>query len=161
MQRNDGQRFDEVGYLLELVCPYNNTNAIYGVYDNNKQISSIHTQGNSEYEEFIQSHEDNQLIFMHNHPNNSDLSFGDIWNLVITDQLYAVTAVGNNGSVYSAYKDNTSFNKIDIKIKFKKFYKKIMKMGELDKNKMKIQLLDKLKLEQQKYGIKFRYSKRR
>lgn len=160
MLRSDGQRYDEVGYLLELIPPYRNTDAIYGAYDSDMGTSRINPNTNKGYEQFILTHKINQLMFMHNHPNNSPLSFGDIWNLVITDQIYAVTAVGNNGSVHAAYKDS-NFNRLDMKKRFRGFNIALATVDDTEKNRRIGLLISRLMQGQDKYGIVFKYSNRR
>lgn len=48
---------------------------------------------------------ENAVISVHNHPNNSMLSFNDIYELMTYKSLIAVVAVGNDGGVCAAIKN--------------------------------------------------------
>jgi hypothetical protein len=49
-----------------------------------------------------------RYIFIHNHPNNSGFSFRDIRSLLITDAIFLVIAVQNNGSLHVLCKTRPS-----------------------------------------------------
>ena len=160
LMRNDGHKFDEVGCLLELIEPYRNTDMIFGYYNKNTNTSSINAHNNKEYTDYMDTHLAKQLIFMHTHPNNSGLSYGDIYNLIVNDKLYAVTAVCNNGGVYAVYK-NDKFNTTDLKNKIRKFNLTNRKIDEQERIKIENKIVKRLMAEQDKYGIIFKYSIRR
>lgn len=155
--RKDGHKYDEVGYLLELVEPYNNSKPIYGYYENDK-ISHIKVNKNEEYMNIVANTNANQLLFMHNHPNNSSLSYGDISNLIYTESLYGVTAVCNNGSLYVAYKTER-YNYENMLKLFLKFENNIK--DKENKDRLRRNMLTTLINNSNKYNIIFHYSKRR
>lgn len=49
----------------------------------------------------------NQLMFMHNHPSTGTFSGVDLFTFCKYDSLYIITAIGNDGCVYSLTKKNT------------------------------------------------------
>lgn len=152
--RKDGYRHDEVGVLLELEEPYNRSELFWGKYNKQKGVSSIPVLTDENYYKFIKEHSTEQLLFMHNHPNNTELSFGDIGNLIATNQTRGITAVCNNGHVYCAVKN------INFKNNYAYLYTKIMEI----KNKRFDNRLEECneqnkfiqELKRQDYGILFR-----
>lgn len=158
--RKDGHKYDEVGYLLKIVEPYNSSEPVYGYYNTNKKISTIEVNSNANYLNLIISSHKNQLIFMHNHPNNSSLSFADVANLIRREQLFAVTAIGNIGSIHVAYK-STAYNEVETKHGLITLVNSMRNKDERYKNIMKMNFLKSLMNNQDFYGIYFKYSKRR
>lgn len=158
--RKDGHKYDEVGYLLEIIEPYNSSEPIYGFYNANKKISTIRATYNANYLNFITSHSKEQLIFMHNHPNNSPLSFDDIINLIKRRQLFAVTAIGNTGSIHMAYK-SANYNEVEMTLRLFNLTNNINDKDEKYKNIAQMNFLKSLINNQDFYGIYFKYSKRR
>lgn len=100
--RKDGHKYDEVGILMELVEPYNCIK-VYGEVNPGTGISSIDPKS-SDFVNYIGKHTKNQLLFMHNHPNNSCFSYGDLYNFIVTDEIFTITAVGNSHGVHSMWK---------------------------------------------------------
>lgn len=152
--RKDGYRHDEVGFLFELVEPYKSSDPFWGRYDKQKGVSTIPVLKNLDYHKFINEHSTGQLLFLHNHPNNSELSFGDIASLITTNQIRGITAVCNNGHVYCAVK-NENFNK-----NYKCLLEKIMKIenGKIDDTMGRYKEKNKFiqELKRKDYGISFR-----
>lgn len=69
MNRTDGYRYDEVGVLIDL-----NGNILCTLYGKNGHIDS----NNDIYLDYAYCGADRSTIFIHNHPNNSKLSYNDI-----------------------------------------------------------------------------------
>lgn len=158
--RIDGYKYDEVGYLIELVEPYRTSEPIYGCYDEDRNTSRIDANNSREYRYFVDGHSKEQLLFMHNHPNNLGLSYVDIRTLILTRTLFGVTAVGNDGDVYFAYKGKNYKYEI-MRKEIIQFNTSIHKM-EVNKQIVKcMELLRELKMNQDKYNLYFKYSKRR
>lgn len=106
--RTDGHRFDEVGILMELVEPYD-YEIIAGKVDQLTGISSVDPK-DTRFKKYLALHSNNQLLFMHNHPNNSTFSYGDLYNFIITDEIKAITAIGNLHGIHLMWK-KAEFNK--------------------------------------------------
>lgn len=108
MLRTDGHRYDEMGILMELIKPYG-YEVIPGKVNPTTGISSVDPT-DIRFIKYLASHSDNQLLFMHNHPNNSGFSYGDLHNFIMTDEIKAITAVGNTHGVHLMWK-NKEFDK--------------------------------------------------
>lgn len=106
--RTDGHRFDEVGILMELVEPYG-YETIPGKVDPVTGISSVDPK-DTRFKKYLTLHSNNQLLFMHNHPNNSNFSYGDLSNFIMTDEIKAITAIGNLHGIHLMWKED-GFNK--------------------------------------------------
>lgn len=106
--RRDGHKYDEVGILMELIEPYGHK-IVYGEVNETTGISSI-DPNEEQFTKYIALHSENQLLFMHNHPNNSQFSYGDIFNFIATEEIKIITAIGNGHGIYSMWKKN-GFNK--------------------------------------------------
>lgn len=111
--RKDGHKYDEVGILMELVEPYNYI-IVYGEVNPSTGISSINPRSN-DFTSYVGKHTKNQLLFMHNHPNNSCFSYGDIYNFITTDVIGILTAIGNSHGVYSIWKKEKFNSKVALK----------------------------------------------
>lgn len=105
MSRDNDYRYNEVGVLVDLNTGYA-SKPLYGETD-------INVCNYEEYLEMTQSYEDNSLAFVHNHPNNSILSFNDLMMLYTTFSLSVVVAVGNSGKpisyAYRTSNDNMKY----------------------------------------------------
>lgn len=110
MNRKDGNRYNEVGILARIDGSYE-TKPIYGYWNKKHTTCLIDTQYNVEYNYLLDESSNNSLIFVHNHPNNSSVSFNDIMNLFsgIQLQIAAVVAVSNNGNVSYVKRDSLAY----------------------------------------------------
>jgi hypothetical protein len=116
MNRTDGHRYDEVGRLLCIQNP-NDYVDIYGSWDDTLKTCIIDVSNNDAYTEMVLSHKLNTLIFIHNHPNNSIISYNDIASILVDNALIGVIAVSNNGNISFALKNNTkNYNKLYMRI---------------------------------------------
>lgn len=104
MLRTDGHKYDEMGILMELIEPYD-YKIFSGMVNKTTGISSVDPT-DVRFLSYLAQHSDNQLLFMHNHPNNSCFSYGDLYNLIMTDEIKVVTAVGNSHGIYSMWKQS-------------------------------------------------------
>ena len=116
--RSDGYSNDEVGILSSLDGKFQ-TEPIYGYWNEEKQISIIDIWNNEKYQEAIIFAEKNSLVFVHNHPDYSKVSYNDLINLITTEAIKIVVAVSNNGNVSFAFRKSNDFSK------YAKLYKKI------------------------------------
>lgn len=80
---------------------------IYGTY---KRVS---LKNSSEAGRILRTSNKNTVVMIHNHPNNSILSKGDLDKFISYDSLYAIEAIGNLGDTYLVYKQQ-NFNKDEI-----------------------------------------------
>ena len=101
--RTDGHRYDEIGILMELVEPYG-YETITGQVNPVTGVSSVDPM-DERFVKYLALHSNNQLLFMHNHPNNSNFSYGDLYNFIITDEIKVITAIGNLHGIYSMWKE--------------------------------------------------------
>lgn len=122
MSRDNDYRYNEVAVLVDLNTGYA-SKPLYGETD-------INVCNYEEYLEMTQSYEDNSLAFVHNHPNNSILSFNDLMMLYTTFSLSVVVAVGNSGKPISyAYRTSND------NMKYIRKYSKIVSEILYDSNK--------------------------
>lgn len=156
MLRHDEHRYDEVGILMELVEPYQ-YEVYFGKVDEKTGISSIKSN-DSRFLAYIAKHSKEQLMFMHNHPNNSCFSYGDLCNFILTDEIKIITAVGNSHGVHSMCKDK-NFNKNET-IKYLKIAtsKINLKDNTEDIGKKRDRIVLDIIKNISKLGIKYRYS---
>ena len=102
MTRKDGYRNDEVGEIIDL------QGNVMKQFDgcNGSLITDIEN-----YYEFLTDLSRLSFILVHNHPNNSSLSFDDLYTFLMDTPLIGVVAVSNNGCVSYAIKmsDNIDF----------------------------------------------------
>lgn len=98
---------NEVGILARIDGKYE-LNPIYGHLING--YPTIDTLSDIDYMNVITHGEINKFIFVHNHPNNSVLSIGDIRNFMPVHVLNAVVAVGNNGVIHYISKVSTEYS---------------------------------------------------
>lgn len=76
----------------------------YWIIEGGHQEVIIRNNKNA-YKKLLNSYK-NQLLFMHNHPSTSTFSGVDLNTFCKYESLYIITAVGNNGSVYSLTKQS-------------------------------------------------------
>ena len=109
--RTDGNAHDEVGILARLDGTYE-SQPIYGYWNEKTQISEIPTSLNTEYNFILDENMNKQsLVFIHNHPNNSNISANDLMSLINTPEIIAIIAVGNNGKIKYVIKTSDNIYK--------------------------------------------------
>lgn len=114
-KRTDGHANDEVGILARLDGTYE-SQPIYGYWDEKAETSIINITHNIEYNYMLDEHYNTQsLVFVHNHPNNSNISLNDILSLLGNSAIAIVVAVGNSGDLHYASKENDN-NTVYFKI---------------------------------------------
>lgn len=113
--RTDGFRYDEVGIIARLDGSYK-SRPIYGYWNDVEKISSIKVNYNVEYDVLTNESDDQSLVFVHNHPDNTGISRHDASVLLEEAALKCVVAVGNSGGVHYIAKTSDEFNKIRVKI---------------------------------------------
>lgn len=102
MTRKDAFRHGEVGYLIKV----NDDSSIAILYKAYGDYIHIPLSTMNSYKNIIKSCSLNDnIIFIHSHPNNSDFSFGDFSMLVNTDVLKSILAIGNRGRICIMSKD--------------------------------------------------------
>lgn len=117
--RQDNYINDEVGILARLDGTYE-SQPIYGYWNAEARTSVIYTYKNVEYNFMIDENESQSLIFVHNHPNNSSLSYNDIKSLININAIKCIVAVGNSGIIHYIIKvnqDNVLYQNISTKIR--------------------------------------------
>lgn len=143
--RTDGHKHDEVGILARLDGTFV-SEPIYGYWDE-KLLTSVIDINNENYIKAIDSNLGRtDIIFVHNHPNNSILSYSDIANLLYTFSIRAVIAVGNNGDINYALKTSRD-NKYYWNL-YQLIYKRI-RSGSISTE----MAYSKLLTEQKKYNL--------
>lgn len=93
--RQDGYKNDEVAIIIDI-----NGNILGKFYGYNGVIKT----DSEEYLDITLLAPSRSLILIHNHPNNSTLSYNDIIEMMADISFLGVVAVGNDGRVSSAYK---------------------------------------------------------
>lgn len=139
---------DEMAEIIDI-----NGKIVGTMYGYNGKIDT----SNEEYYEALLNKPELSLIIIHNHPNNSRLSFGDIHSFLFDREILGVIAVSNNGNVYYCYKTcnehnfyrNLGYSMINLRLK-NKHIKNIESILE-----------NKLIQNSTKYKLKFGKSNRR
>ncbi|MBQ8327971.1 MAG: hypothetical protein IJX86_12990 [Lachnospiraceae bacterium] len=108
--RTGGEANNEVGILSSLDGSFK-LKPIYGYWDDKIQTCKIDVDNNENYQEAIIINEENSLVFVHNHPNNSKVSYNDLINLITTPSIKIVVAVANNGNISFAFRFSDDFRK--------------------------------------------------
>lgn len=107
LTRTDGYINDEVGILARLDGTYE-SQPIYGYWNEDLQTSVI----DSNKPDYIEAIEYNinraDLVFVHNHPNNSIVSLSDLFTLLWSYNIKLIVAVSNNGSINYALKTSNN-----------------------------------------------------
>lgn len=89
---------DEVGIILF----HSEDEVIYHImYGSENNLSFINYP---DVKSLVDNTEESVFIFMHNHPKNSSFSEIDLKSFLYTPSIYLMTAVGNDGRVYSLQK---------------------------------------------------------
>lgn len=107
MTRKDGYKHGEVGYLLRV----NDDSTIDILYKAYGDYIHVPLSTDSEYRKIIKQYTINDdIIFIHNHPNNGDFSYGDFAMLIGADIISSIIAVGNRGNIYVMTKTYRDYN---------------------------------------------------
>jgi hypothetical protein len=97
MTRADEEyRYDEVGSLID-----SNGNRLCNIYGYN---GAIDVDSSDDYLNCILNKKNKNLVFVHNHPDDSKLSYRDILSLMAEESILATLAVGNSGGICYAVK---------------------------------------------------------
>lgn len=147
----------EIGILASLDKKYK-SKPIFGYMDNKTGLCTIDTVHDEEYQDVIISFKYNSLIFIHNHPNNSKLSYNDLLNLITTPTIAIVVAVGNNGSISFAYRKSDNYS-VYVKI-YMQMQSKLYKVNKEDRLKIQDQIYEEILNNPNKYGLVMGESRR-
>lgn len=101
-KRKDGYQHDEVGILVD-INSLKELMTVKGYWNYNMQTSLININ-NPQYQNFMDIGDSREYVFIHNHPNNSTVSYSDICEFMFNEALACIVAVGNNGVMHYAYK---------------------------------------------------------
>lgn len=99
MKYSNKYRYGEMGLLISvghLIFNNDNRLRIYELF--NGEYNRVNTS--IKYYNIINNRGTKDLIFIHNHPNNSSFSGGDIMRLTEVNNLRAIVAVGNRHNLY-------------------------------------------------------------
>ena len=140
----------EIGILASLDKKYK-SKPIFGYMDNKTGLCTIDTVHDEEYQDVIISFKYNSLIFIHNHPNNSKLSYNDLLNLITTPTIAIVVAVGNNGSISFAYRKSDNYS-VYAKL-YMQMQSKLYKVNKEDRLKIQDQIYEEILNNPNKYGL--------
>lgn len=113
--RIDGYRHDEIGILARLDGSYE-SQPIYGYWDEDLETSVIDVIHNVEYNFLLDNSDEQSLVFIHNHPNNSEISINDAFECITEREIKCVVAVGNRGSLRYLIKTSKNFEDTRIKV---------------------------------------------
>lgn len=86
----------EVGILIDI-----HTWEYWIIHGSNNEVK---INNNAEAYSRLEAAHKNQLMFMHNHPSTGSFSGADLKFFCNHDTLYIITAVGNDGTIYSLTK---------------------------------------------------------
>lgn len=106
MTRQDGYKNDEVAEIIDL-----NGNVKLQL---NGRDGHIDIDETSTYYQLLENSPRLSLILVHNHPNNSSVSFRDLHSFIAEPTLIGVIAVSNNGCISYAIKTSKDINYYDI-----------------------------------------------
>ena len=113
--RTDGHAHDEVGILARLDGTYE-SQPIYGYWNEKAGTSIIDITHSIEYNYMLDENKEQSLVFVHNHPNNSELSINDVFSCLTAKEIKCTVAVGNNGCINYMIKTSYNFENIRLKI---------------------------------------------
>lgn len=142
-------RYGEMGILLSTY-----DGSIYKVFKGKYLSIDLGNQG---FNEIVENRNMDDLILVHNHPNNSNFSAADIAVLINTKSLYGLVVVGNTHNVYIVTKEvqslaNDLIDYIEIESN---------KLAKLDGNKYDIKeykdyvVSEVLTTDSKKFGLDF------
>lgn len=92
----------EVGIMIDIIS--------WQIWSILGDANEVETKNNPDAYIALKSFRKNTLIFMHNHPSTGTFSGVDFKTFCDNDTLYAITVVGNDGSVFTLTK-TAEFNK--------------------------------------------------
>lgn len=151
MNRRDGYVNDEVGMLIDLSG--NKYCCIYG-------YEGILNCNCDKYIDDTVGKPVNSRIFIHNHPNNSQLSLNDLIEMLTCKCVVGSVAVGNHGGISYAYKitdDCSRYALIGVKISM--HMSKIFGTPDYEQEEERLRL--KILNNPDRYGLKVGYSRYR
>ena len=148
LNRTDGFQYDEVAIIIDK----NGKHRLLKT-GNNGRVDSW----DDDYTDLIVCADELSLIFVHNHPNNSKLSFADLINLIPTATMLGVIAVSNSGNVSYAIKIERDHDK------YYKLYNYIVsRTNKFSENKIsQFDAGNKILNNPTAFGLKTGYSRRR
>lgn len=114
-KRTDGYVNDEVGILARLDGTHE-SQPIYGYWNEKAETSIISIMHNIEYNYMLDENKEQSLVFVHNHPNNSEISINDAFSCLTAKAIKCTVAVGNNGCINYMIKTSSNFENIRLKI---------------------------------------------
>lgn len=100
MHSSNAYRYGEMGLLISTL-----DDTIYERFVG--KYESVPVKGTS-YGSIVTNRQTKDLFFIHNHPNNSLLSFSDVSNLINAKSIYGVIAVGNRHNLHIVTKEDDS-----------------------------------------------------
>lgn len=123
-------RFGEQGLLISTL-----DNSIF--YEMQGTYESVFVD--TKYNSYIQNRQTVDLIFIHNHPNNSNFSAADIRHLYTDNSLLGIIAVGNRHSIHIILSNGNCSNIENYISNYKINYakKNNLDLGKLSKKEIK------------------------
>ena len=103
MSRADGFKFDEVAILVDI----RSHKILHTMFGLGGEINILEDE---DYFEITTFSDKNSIIMVHNHPNDSKLSYNDLTSLVGTPSMLGVIAVGNSGGISYSIKTSADSN---------------------------------------------------
>lgn len=130
--------------MTDKTFPYGEQGLLVSTIEN-KPLIHVNFKGNygrirvkDEYYNIVNNRKNTDLIFIHNHPNNSSFSANDLINLSETKSISAIIAIGNKHNIFIAIDVNIGDKITNYIINYKKHYKKINNIQDSDRTLDKI-----------------------
>ena len=95
--REDGYRYDEMALILN-----RDTYDTVELAGYNGRIDTT----SERYFDLVYNADYNSLLLIHSHPNNSEISYNDMVEMLMTDSIVGVIAVGNRGRISALIKES-------------------------------------------------------
>lgn len=100
MSYSNNYRYGEMGLLISIL-----DNSIYERFSGTYECVPIN---GTSYKEIVTNRNSSDLVFIHNHPNDSILSYADLYNLIHDKSMYGVIAIVNRHNIHIVFKENES-----------------------------------------------------
>lgn len=153
MDASNPYRYGEQGLLVSTLDKDMYNNVLPHIHENFN--GSYHrTVVNNKYKQAVNSRSINDLIFIHNHPNNSTFSAADLISFAGAKTIKIMVAIGNIHNIFIAEKIRSDEGAIEEYIeKYLYYYKKTYSKSKLTDKQIKDKAALEILKEPEKYGF--------
>ena len=112
-------------------------------------LGGVHIDSNRDAKYILENGNKNSILYMHNHPSTGSFSATDIKTFLLNDAIFIMTAVGNNGFVYSIQKTD----KIDVYRFLSDYFKAVENYKKLGFHNDATLAIQEMLKKASKYGL--------